>query len=105
MLKVREAGVWLAMVGVALAVQGCWENEQDQLTLLGNGGCRTADGSVGNPKTTTGISLDTCRALCDDGDVSCVAVEYSANTETCEIHSEPITKFERIEGVVCYVVE
>ena len=104
MLKVREVWVWLAIVGIAFAVQGCWGSEQDQLTLLGDGGCRIADGGAGDPTYFSGLSQDECKAKCFDGTGPCVAVEFNANNGACEVHSEPITKFEKVEGVTCYVV-
>ena len=42
MFKVRQAGFGLVIVGIALTAQGCWEKDEDQLTLLGDGGCRAA---------------------------------------------------------------
>ena len=105
MPKAERIGVSLAIAGVVLALQGCWEDDQDRLTLLGAGACRVADGSGGHPKNITGVSLKACRALCFVGDLSCVAVEYNGNNEACEIHSKPVTKFERVEGVQCYVIK
>jgi hypothetical protein len=102
MLKSRPIGVWLAILGVALTVQGCWD-EQDQLELLGDGGCRTADGGEGGPTHFSEMSLDECKAQCFDGDAPCAAVEFNANNSKCEVHFEPITKFEAVEGVACYV--
>jgi len=104
MIEVRQAGVWFAIVGIALAVQGCWENEEDQLTLLGTGGCRTADGGAGNPASYPGLSYDECKAKCFDGSSPCVAIEFNANNGLCEVHAEPITKFEGVQGVTCHVV-
>ena len=49
MLKSGRIGLWCAIVGVALAAQGCRDDGQDRLTLLGEGGCRTADGGEGTP--------------------------------------------------------
>jgi hypothetical protein len=87
------AGVWL--------IQGCWEN--DQLTLLGEGACRLADGSEGAPESLSGLSSEQCQAQCSAEDAQCTAVEYNTNTGLCEIHSEPIVKYEEVEGVFCYV--
>lgn len=103
MPKARRIGLCFAIVGFALAAQGCWNDEQD-LTLLGDGGCRTADGGEGRPAYLTAVSAEACEAQCSAGDEQCTAVEYNAGNGSCEIHHEPITKFERIEGVTCYAM-
>ncbi len=103
MLKARQMGVSLAIIGLSLLVQNCGEDDRDGLTLLGNGGCRTADGGEGNP-TFFEVSLDACKTKCFEDDGKCTAVEYNANNSNCEIHSEPITKFEEVDNVECYVV-
>jgi hypothetical protein len=103
MPKAKQMVAWLAVLGIALAVQGCWEDEENRLTLLGDGGCRTADGGEGQPTHISGASLDACKARCFDADAPCIAVEYNANNNNCEIHSGPITTYEKIEGVECYV--
>jgi hypothetical protein len=100
----RKIGTCLAVVGIALAAQGCWEDEEQRLTLLGNGGCRTADGGQGYPATVSVASVDECKARCFGENGSCAAVEFNANNDACEIHSAPITKFESVEGVACYAI-
>jgi hypothetical protein len=102
MPKARPFAGWLVIAGVALSVQGCWESEQKDLTLLGEGGCRIADGGEGRPIYIKGVSLDECEAKCFDGDGKCTAVEYNTNNSQCEIHSQPITKYEKVGGVFCY---
>jgi hypothetical protein len=87
------AGVWM--------IQGCWENEQ--FTLLGEGGCRLADGGEGTPEYLSGLSSEQCQAQCSAEDGQCTAIEYNTNNGLCEIHSEPIVKFEGVEGVFCYL--
>ena len=64
MFKMRQVGVGLVIVGIALTVQGCWEKDEDQLTLLGDGGCRTADGGDGSPDYISGMSLEECKQHC-----------------------------------------
>jgi hypothetical protein len=103
MLKVKKIGLWVALLGIALTTQGCWEDDEDQLTLLGDGGCRTADGGTGEPAYLSGMSLEECKAQCFNGKESCTAVEYNANNSMCEIHSDPITTYEKVESVACYV--
>jgi PAN domain len=106
MPKAGRSAVWIMMVGVALVTQGCWEEEPGGLALLGDGGCRMANGSEGTPTTIGVQSSDECQAKClTDGAAPCVAVEYNANSSSCEVHREPITKFEKIEGVACYVMK
>jgi len=97
-------GVGFAVVGIALMVQGCWGEEQDQLTFLGDGGCRTADGGEGEPTYFSGMSLDECKTQCFGENGPCAAVEFNANNGNCEVHFQRITKFEAVEGVACYVV-
>jgi PAN domain len=104
MPKAERVGAWILLVGVALATQGCWEEGSGGLALLGDGGCRLASGSEGTPTTISVASPDECQAQCLAGETSCVAVEYNANNSMCEIHREPITRFEKIEGVSCYVM-
>jgi PAN domain len=103
MLKAGQVGVRLAVLGIALMVQGCWENDEDQLTLLGNGGCRAADGSHGAFVTVSQESQDACKAQCFTATEPCTAVEFNSTNGHCELHSQPITKFEKVEGVACYV--
>jgi len=75
MRKAGKIGVWIAVTGIALVVQGCWDEQPQQLALLGDG-----------------------------GETPCVAVEYNANNSRCEVHREPIAKFEKVDGVACYVM-
>jgi hypothetical protein len=105
MLKVKQVGVWFAIVGIALAVQGCWEKDEDGLTLLGEGGCRTSDGGDGQHTSFPGMSEDGCKAQCLAETEPCTAVEFNSNNGSCEIHSQPVTKFEAVQGVSCYVVK
>lgn len=97
----RQIGVWLATLGITLMVQGCWDNEQ--FTLLGDGGCRTADDRHGTHTTVSKIAFNECQARCFNGSGPCTAIEYTSQGGVCEIHSEPITKYEKAEGVACYV--
>jgi hypothetical protein len=103
MSQVVRAVTWLAIVGIALMTQGCWEQE-GEFTLLGEGGCRTGDGGDGGPKYLTGVTVEQCEARCLAEQATCVAYEYNANTDSCEIHHQPITTFAGVEGVSCYVV-
>ena len=89
---------------LALAAQGCRDDGQDRLTLLGEGGCRAADGGDGTPSTVQMASAQDCEALCFAEETPCAAVEYNANNGICEIHREPIAKFEHVEGVACYAM-
>ena len=100
MRKVRHIIGWVVIAGVWL-IQGCWENEQ--FTLLGEGGCRLADGGEGGPVHLSELSSEQCQAKCSAEDGKCTAVEYNTNNGQCEIHSEAIVKFEGVEGVFCYV--
>jgi hypothetical protein len=100
----RQVGVGLVIVGIALTVQGCWENDEDQLTLLGDGGCRTADGDDGSATYISGTSLESCRQHCFENDELCTAIEFNSNNSRCEVHSESITRVEPVKGVACYVL-
>jgi hypothetical protein len=105
MLKAGRIGGLIVVAGVALMTQACWEEEQPGgLALLGDGGCRMANGSEGKPTTIGAESPDACQAKCFAGETPCVAVEYNANNSNCEVHREPITNFEKVEGVACYVM-
>jgi hypothetical protein len=103
MLELRQASAWFVIVGVALAVQGCWENEPAQLTLLGDGGCRTADGTEGEYTVVRETSEDACKARCFGGNAPCTAIEFNTNNGQCEVHTHPIKKYEKVEGVTCLV--
>ena len=105
MLKAKTIGLWFAILGIGLAAQGCWDEDEDRLALLGEGGCRTADDSAGDPEYLSGLSLEACKAQCFNGNGSCVAVEYNSNNSNCEIHSDPITKIEYVKGVSCYLAQ
>ena len=105
-----------AMAGIVPQVQGCWQDEQPRgtrvpypmpsfrgrLTLLGEGGCRTADGEQGEHTMISAVSFDDCKAKCLEANGQCTALEYNSNNSSCEIHSEPITSFEGVAGVSCY---
>ena len=101
MPKAGLIGTWCVLVGVVLMAQGCGDDD-DRLVLLGEGGCRTADGGSGAHETFK-LSFDECKARCLDQGAKCTAIEYSPDTRSCEIHSDGITKFEKAEGVACYV--
>jgi PAN domain len=98
------------LAGVAPLVQVCSQDEpqhesqdeQGQLTLLGEGGCRTADGGHGEPITISAVSFDQCNSKCFGMNGQCSAFEYNSNNNSCEIHSGPITTFEKVAGVSCY---
>ena len=96
--------VW-TIAGIALVAAACGEGDQGGLTLLGEGGCRVADGGEGEPASRTAASWEECAARCSNGGGACTALEYNSNTGLCEVHSEPITTFEPVAGVMCYVVE
>jgi PAN domain len=104
MPKARRVGLWLAIVGFALAAQGCWDDGQESLTLLGEGGCRAADGGEGGPSTIQVASTEECEAQCFTEETPCAAVEYNSNNGACEIHREPIARFEQVDGVACYAM-
>ena len=103
MLKSGRIGLWCAIVGVALTAQGCRDDGQDRLTL-GEGGCRTAAGGEGTPSPIQMASAQACEAQCFAEETPCAAVEYNANNGICEVHREPIAKFEHVEGVACYAM-
>ncbi|HEX2336853.1 MAG TPA: PAN/Apple domain-containing protein [Hyphomicrobiaceae bacterium] len=105
MFTVRQVGVGLVIVGIALTVQGCWEKDEDRLTLLGDGGCRTADGGDGSPTYISGVSLEGCKQHCFGNGEPCAAIEFNSNNSMCEVHSEAITRVEPVEGVACYVLK
>jgi len=100
----RQIGGRLAIVGTALMIMGCWGDEPDQLTFLGEGGCRTPEGGGGEPTYLSGMFLHECKAQCFDGIEPCAAVEFNTNNGNCEVHFQPITKVEAAKGVACYVV-
>jgi PAN domain len=94
------------LAGVAPLVQVCSQDEpqdeQGQLTLLGEGGCRLADGGQGIHTTISQVSFDQCKQKCLAVKGQCAAFEYNSNSNVCEIHSEQITTFEKVAGVSCY---
>lgn len=100
MSKARQLAGWLMITGFALVVQGCWEDEQ--MTLVGEGGCRMADGGHGKYLTVSAESLDQCEARCLATNGECAGFEYNSNNNACEIHYEPIATFENVAGVFCY---
>jgi hypothetical protein len=105
MFKVRHVGFGLVIVGMALTVQGCWEKDEDRLTLLGDGGCRTADGGDGSPTYIAGVSLEGCKQHCFANGAPCAAIEFNAKNNMCEVHSKAMTRVEPVEGVACYVLK
>jgi PAN domain len=101
----RDVVVGIALIGMALSVQGCWDSEEDRFTLLGEGVCRTTDGGQGAFTTVAAASLEECQAQCLDDNGSCRAIEYITNNGNCELHSAPITKYANADGVGCYVTK
>ena len=89
------------VIVLAVMIQGCWSEEQ-QFTLLGEGGCRLSDGGEGEPVYLIGLSTEQCQAECSSENGKCSAVEYNTNNGQCEVHSAPIVKFEKVAGVFCY---
>src|SRR5690606_22960076 len=100
MSKARQLAGWLMITGFALVVQGCWEDEQ--MTFVGEGGCRFPEGSKGKYRTVSAESLDQCEARCLATNGECAGFEYNSNNNACEIHYEPIATFENVAGVFCY---
>ena len=90
----------LAIVS-GLMIQGCWDEEQ--FTLLGQGGCRLADGGEGSPIHLAGLSSEQCQAKCSAENGGCTAFEYNTSNGQCEIHGKQIVKFEGVDGVFCYL--
>jgi hypothetical protein len=91
------------LAGGAPLVQGCSQDDPPgELALLGEGGCRTADGGQGTHTTISAVSFDQCEEKCLATNGQCTAFEYNSNNSDCEIHSEPITLFEEVAGVSCY---
>jgi hypothetical protein len=105
MFNVRHVGFGLVIVGMALTVQGCWEKDEGSLTLLGDGGCRTADGGDGSPTYIGGLTLEDCKQRCFANGEPCAAIEFNANNSMCEVHSQDMTRVEPVDGVACYVVK
>jgi hypothetical protein len=105
MLKMRQVGIGWMIVGIALTVQGCWEKDEDQLTLLGDGGCRAADGDGGSPAYISGMSVEGCKQHCFENGEACSAVEFNSGNGLCEVHADAITRVEPVEGVACYVLK
>lgn len=101
MPKPSQMSSWVVIAGVALIAQGCWEDEQDRFALLGEGGCRTSGNIDGNHVVISGVSFEQCQARCLDENGHCTAVEYNTNNNACEIHSDTITTFEKVQGVSC----
>src|SRR5687767_7530802 len=91
------------LAGVAPLMQGWSKGKQDQLALLGEGGCRLADGGEGSPVHLAGLSSEQCQAECTGENEKCTALEYNTNNGQCEVHSGPIVKFEAVDGVFCYL--
>jgi PAN domain len=86
-------------------IAGLLGKDEDQLTLLGDGGCPTADGREGEHTAVSQASDDACKAQCFVANEPCRAVGFNSNNGNCEIHSEPITKYEKVDGVACYVMK
>jgi hypothetical protein len=95
----------LAFAAIAFIAQGCDQPEEDQLTLLGDGGCRTADGGEGEFTPFKVASWDECAAQCSGENGTCTALEYNANNGDCEVHQQPITSVAAVDGVQCHVAK
>ena len=89
------------LIAAVLMIQGCWDN--DQFTLLGEGGCRTTDGGDGSPLYFAGLSSEQCQARCSAENGGCTAFEYNTHKSQCEIHGKQIVEFEGVDGVFCYL--
>ena len=63
MPKVVRIGTLFAIVAIALTAQGCWDEQPHELTFLGEGGCRTADGGEGELVTVAASSSAACRRV------------------------------------------
>jgi PAN domain len=105
MAKLKRIALWSVILGIALVTQACWDDDPKGFKLVGEGACRQADGGAGNPRYAKAASLDECFSQCLQDSSSCKAIEYNSKNGSCEIHSEPISKFEKVEGVSCYTVE
>jgi PAN domain len=105
MPKAVQIGLWCTIVGIALTVQGCWDDPHEKLTFIGEGGCRTADGSEGQYTTVAAASADECEAQCFSAETTCKAIEYNSVYNVCEVHDRPITDYAQYAGVSCYAMK
>jgi hypothetical protein len=64
---------------------------------------RIADAGEGEFVTVSQESQDACKAQCFTATEPGTAVEFNSTNGSCELHSQPITKFKKVEGVACYV--
>jgi len=72
---------------------------------LGNGGCRTPQGTMGNDITVNDISFSQCRDYCDEApehDKRCWGFEYHYPSRSCELHTKEIAYATGSGSSVCY---
>lgn len=72
---------------------------------LGNGGCRTPQGTMGNYVTVRDVSFNQCRQYCDEAprhDKRCWGIEYHAPSRYCELHTKEIDHASGSGPSVCY---
>ena len=72
---------------------------------LGNGGCRTPQGTMGNYATVRDVSFNQCRQYCDEAprhNKRCWGIEYHAPSRTCELHTKEIDHASGSGSSVCY---
>ncbi len=90
-----------AMTGSAMA------DIADPFQRLGSGGCRTAEGGQGRYVQVRDVSLDACRAHCEDArrhDRVCYGIEYSRAARSCELHTRPVARASGGGGTAsCYL--
>jgi len=82
----------------------CPCTEAHAYRFLGQGSCRTATNGAGTYTRIEMGSSAECRQKCNE-DENCLAYEFYAHSEQCEIHTEPISKFQKQHGFRCYVKE
>jgi hypothetical protein len=109
MLARRMGSCWriVAMCTLALAavIPARTASAEYQYVKLGNGGCRTPQGTMGNYITVENISFDRCRAYCDEApqhQKRCYGIEYHRQRHTCELHTKAVASATGSGPSVCY---
>jgi hypothetical protein len=91
----RSAAIALCSFAVFAAVPagGPSADIAETYVRLGNGGCRTAQGTMGKYATVEKVSFNECRRHCDEApkyDKRCWGIEYNSSTGYCELHTTEV---------------
>jgi hypothetical protein len=90
----RSAAIAVYSLVMAVPAGAPLADVAESYVRLGNGGCRTAQGTTGKIGIVKDVTFDRCRRYCDESaakyDRRCFGIEYNSSTGYCELHTTQV---------------